>query len=476
MSPYWNNNSCSPFLDPEMPCTLGNLASYAIDIRCAEDAITGIRFAEDNNIRLSIKNTGHDFLGRSSGGGSLALWMHNLKQVEFFDYASPLYTGPAVRVGAGVEYSEVYMAASARGYRVVGGSCPTVGLAGGFSQGGGHGPLGAAYGLAADQVLEWEVVTASGEHLALAGHGEHADLFWALSGGGGGNFAVVLSMTVRAHADGPVAGAGFSFTNPGNDTVFWGGITAWLRHLLVLHAFHRGITTVFAITAKSFALEFATLPDTNTTDTINAAMAPFVTQLSDLNISLAGSYQNNVHKNFAEHYSHWATQSYASNITLGGRLIPRSVVQDEMSGLPALVNNFRDIAHRGAVILSVAANVTNVNHIHNAVLPSWRDSLFTTTFARSLPQESTWDTILADYRQLNAWQEDLRAITPGAGTYMNEATWDNPHWKEDYFGSNYNELLAVKTKYDPRHVFWANAAVGSDEYWKATEDRRLCRI
>jgi len=135
--------------------------------------------------------------------------MHNLKGMSFLNYTSPYYTGPAVRVGAGVQNFEVYQAASQHGLRVVSGSCPTVGMAGGFTQGGGHGPLGATYGLGADNTLEFEVVTVDGQQLA-ASSTQNADIYWALSGGGSGNYAVIISMTAKAHTDGPLAGAGFS--------------------------------------------------------------------------------------------------------------------------------------------------------------------------------------------------------------------------------------------------------------------------
>ncbi|CAD6447676.1 8f032bd2-a3c3-4e47-8cb5-2f797df00e18 [Sclerotinia trifoliorum] len=154
MSPYWMNNSCSPFFGPRGSCTLGNLASYALDISTAKDVIAGVQFAQSNNIRLTIKNTGHDYLGRSAGAGSLGLWMRNLDNIDFFNYSSPFYTGPAVHIGAGVGYADFYPAASAEGYHVGGGSCSTVGITGGFSQGGGHGPLASQYGLGADPVLE----------------------------------------------------------------------------------------------------------------------------------------------------------------------------------------------------------------------------------------------------------------------------------------------------------------------------------
>jgi hypothetical protein len=154
--------SCNPFSGPNGSCALGNLASYAINVADAQSAIAGIRFAQQKKIRLTIKNTGHDYLGRSTGYGSLALWSHNLKSMSFINYTSAHYNGPAAKVGAGVEVSDVYQAAQSHGLRVVGGGCPSVGLGGGWLTGGGHGPLTSAYGLGADEVLEYEVVTAKG--------------------------------------------------------------------------------------------------------------------------------------------------------------------------------------------------------------------------------------------------------------------------------------------------------------------------
>ncbi|KAF3003826.1 hypothetical protein E8E14_001905 [Neopestalotiopsis sp. 37M] len=474
MSPYWANNSCSPFLTTNTTCTMGNLASYAINVSSADDVVAGARFAQDNNIRLTIKNSGHDFLGRSSGASSLALWMHNLNNIAFLNYSSDWYNGPAARVETGVEYLDLYTAASEQGYRVVGGSCSSVAVAGGYSQGGGHGPLSAAYGLAADEVLEWEVVLANGSHITVSPSIE-PELYWALSGGGAGNFAVVLSMTIRAHQDGPVVGASFSFGNNGDEVAYWAAIQAWLQHLLVLDAID-GLTTVWTFTAASFMMEFATLPDATTTDAIDSAMNTFFDEVSDLNISIADSYSSGVSANFAEHYDQWAVQTYTSNISIGGRLIPRAAVEDEEVTLPALVSAFRDIASGGARVIAVATNVTQTNHTSNAVLPAWRDTLFTTTFAKSLPVTSDWDHIRSNQAQLNLWQDTLRNITPGGGTYMNEATWDNVEWKTDYYGSKYDDLVAIKDKYDPNHLFWANAAAGSDTYWKTAEDGRLCRV
>lgn len=110
------------------------------------------------------------------------------------------------------------------------------------------------------------------------------------------------------------------------------------------------------------------------------------------------------------------------------------------------------------------------------MLPSWSKALFNLSFAKSLVKGADWDTISANQVQLNEWQRELREITPGGGTYMSEATWDNVNWKEDYFGTNYDALFRVKEEYDPHGLFWASAAVGSDRYWKITRDGRLCRV
>lgn len=93
--------------------------------------------------------------------------------------------------------AEVYALANASGAVVVGGSNPTVGLAG-WMQGGGHGPLSSSYGMGSDNLLEATVVLASGETVT-ANEFQHSDLYWALRGGGGGTFGVLTQAVVKAY-------------------------------------------------------------------------------------------------------------------------------------------------------------------------------------------------------------------------------------------------------------------------------------
>ena len=478
MQPYWQNDTCSPFpsytgVDGFGSCTLGNLAQYAVSVADAGSVIAGIKFVEEKNIRLTIKNTGHDYLGRSTGAASLALWMHNLKDITVLNYTSTDYMGPAVRIGAGVESQEVTEALNQARLRTVGGSCPTVGTVGGWLQNGGHGPLMAVYGLGADNALEYEVVTADGKHITVSPSNDYADLYWALSGGGSGNYAVVLSATVKTYDDGPVAGASFTFENDQTD-VFWEAVKAWIRHLLVLNCFP-GLKTVVTITEASFAMNFATWPGATIGDLLSA-LDPFFQNLTALNITLATKVTN-VQPTYLAHYTNFTTTPYTANETVASRLIPRSFVQNE-SSVWALVSTMRDIVERNSGVINViASNVSSsAQPSANAVLAAWRSSLFHMNFALSLSQDASWKQLSTSHDLLAQWQDQFRDLVPDSGSYISESTFSDKTWKRDYFGDNYDRLLEIKRKYDPESVFWANVAVGSDDVWELREDGRLCRV
>ncbi|TVY34363.1 FAD-linked oxidoreductase [Lachnellula occidentalis] len=206
MAGFFANMSCDPFTPRDAQCIIGAYVPYAINASGIADYLATIAFATTHNIRLVIRNTGHDYMGKSTGAAALALWTHHLK-----DRFCKTYTGKAMKIGTGVQASEAQATANWEGYVAVEGDCPTVGIAGGYTQGGGTSPLASKFGLAADQVLEWEVLTGTGD-LLTATPSQNSDLYWALSGGGGGPYGVVLSMTMKLHKNMPTSGATLSFT------------------------------------------------------------------------------------------------------------------------------------------------------------------------------------------------------------------------------------------------------------------------
>lgn len=146
------------------PCGQGRISEYSVVVESPEHIQQAVQFAQDNNLRLAIRNTGHDFLGRSSAPDSLQIFTHRLKDITIVDDFVPEggdeSEGPAVTIGAGVQLNQLYETLNGSDVVVVAGFANTVGAAGGYIQGGGHSPLGTWAGMAADNALEFDVVTA----------------------------------------------------------------------------------------------------------------------------------------------------------------------------------------------------------------------------------------------------------------------------------------------------------------------------
>src|SRR5215813_1689261 len=179
-------------------------SAYAVAAEDAADIAAAVNFAREHRLRLVVKGTGHDYLGRSNAPDSLLVWTHKMRRISVDDAFVPRGCGqnaasPAVTLEAGTRWLEAYQEVTVKhGRYVQGGGCTSVGAAGGFIQGGGFGSWSKKYGIAAASMLEAEVVTADGR-LVLANACQNQDLFWALRGGGGGTFGIVTRVTLRTH-------------------------------------------------------------------------------------------------------------------------------------------------------------------------------------------------------------------------------------------------------------------------------------
>jgi hypothetical protein len=68
----------------------------------------------------------------------------------------------------------------------------------------------------------------------------------------------------------------------------------------------------------------------------------------------------------------------------------------------------------------------------------------------------------------------VEAATPGSGSYVNEADFNQKNWQTTFWGGNYKKLLSIKKKWDPSNLFYATVGVGS-EAWTVRNDGRMCR-
>ena len=171
----------------------------ALIARCtgAADVIECVRFAREHEVLVAVRGGGHSIAGKSVCDGGLVIDLSAMKGIR---------VDPArrtVRAETGLKLGEFDRETQAFGLATTLGVVPTVGIAG-LTLGGGWGNLHAKYGLAIDNVIGADVVTADGQ-LLTANATENPDLYWGVRGGSG-NFGIVTSLEYRLHPVGPVFG------------------------------------------------------------------------------------------------------------------------------------------------------------------------------------------------------------------------------------------------------------------------------
>jgi FAD/FMN-containing dehydrogenase len=163
----------------------------------AEDVIAAVDFARAQGLSVAVRSGGHSNAGFGTCDGGVLIDLSLLKGIDI----DPLTR--RARIEPGLTWAEVAAAAHPYGLAMTSGSAGSVGV-GGLLLGGGMGWMVRKYGLAIDRVRAIELVTANGQFVRASAT-EHADLFWALRGGGG-NFGIATAFEVELHPGGTVLG------------------------------------------------------------------------------------------------------------------------------------------------------------------------------------------------------------------------------------------------------------------------------
>jgi FAD/FMN-containing dehydrogenase len=164
----------------------------ALIVRCrtAADVATAVRFARRGGLEISIRGGGHNVAGLAVADDAVMIDLAEMKDIQVDPEAR------TARAEGGVTWAELNAAVGQHGLAVTGGAVSTTGIAG-LTLGGGLGWLMPRFGLAADNLLAVELVTADSEIVEVTAASD-PDLFWALRGGGG-NFGVATTFTYRVH-------------------------------------------------------------------------------------------------------------------------------------------------------------------------------------------------------------------------------------------------------------------------------------
>ncbi|KAH7335070.1 FAD-binding domain-containing protein [Rhizoctonia solani] len=429
------NEGC--LLDPNSPtnakafsspktCHQGGVSPYYIAVQTAKDVSSGFNFSKRTGVPLVIKNSGHDYTGRSLAPGTLALWTHNFKYINYSTSFVPdgcnIPSAPVITFGAGQDMGSLYEFAERNNITFIGGSGKTVGAAGGWIQGGGHSILSNKYGMAVDRVRQFRVVTPDGIS-RVANSCQNPDLFWALRGGGGGTFGVVMeaSIEVVPHPVSTIIGASL-----GNVTAILGLITnvasnsdKWVRD-----GWGGYIYPTYSILANpSMGAEQAKESLKNLTD--------FLTR-------------NGIRYHWHEF------QPFGVNAAIASRLVPASKFEPLVKPLTVTktLETFALAAGKFAFFLTSPYNY-NSTVGETSITPAWRDAIWHAVVLADWAYDGSSTAARLAYTQAGLAIAPLRLLTPDGSSYQNEGDVYEPNWETSFWGSNYNRLWELKQKFDP---------------------------
>ncbi|EGX94176.1 FAD/FMN-containing isoamyl alcohol oxidase MreA-like, putative [Cordyceps militaris CM01] len=486
------SETCSFDLPRDVPCRQGRIPLFSVVAETAQHIQEAVRFAATHNVRLAIKNTGHCFLGRSSAPESLQIATYKMNKMDFVDKFVPegahskTSMGSAVTLGAGVVLMDIYAETSKRNLTAVVGLSHTVGAAGGYIQGGGHSPLGPWKGMASDNALQFRVVTADGK-LVVANEYQNRDLFWALRGGGGGTFGVVVDVTIRTFPDVPALALMSDITLPGPaDDRFWDTLAALHRRLPALadaggsgyyfflpNSDQNGapvasITILMFFPDKTDKAPVAKIADAFIQEARKSA--PSANYTLELAPTLGGS--------IAYELAQTPYDPTGGIAILGSRMISRNLLS-QTDGAQRLSKALRDIyegsgnktGYTGHFIADGA--VARNDKIKSALNPAWRKTITHIVFSRDWAPNATLAEQRAVQEKLtNVEVPILKALEEGMGAYLNEADPFEADFQQSFWGENYKRLYRIKQHVDPKGLFIARSGVGSED-WDADG---LCRV
>lgn len=367
---------------------------------------------------------------------------------------------------AGVQWGEAYSFAEAHNITVVGGSDKTVGAAGGWLQGGGHGALSPSMGLGVDRVLQFRVVTPDGVY-RTANKCQNQDLFFALRGGGGGTFGVVLESTILASPQVKLQTVIVAFKpDPALSRQLW--------EIMTDNGIKWGAEGWGGYSTAGVAI-FVN-PDV-TAEQASSSLQPLIQFGKRLQQDGVPGAQVIVktYPSWGSFFTAFTSQFVAtvgSSLALASRLISKDNFQSP-ENRQALVEALlaAEATTPGLIILISAPSAFPYIPGSTSVTDAWRSSLYHVTVISPWNWNATIGEKKEHYRRVSKSADHLRNITPHAA-YLNEADVYELDHEVAFWGEHYQRLFDIKQKYDPDHLLDCWHCVG----WNRTSPRFSCYL
>lgn len=404
--------------------------------RGVADVRDAIAAARSQGLEISIRGGGHNVAGTAITDGGVVIDLSGMQGI---------FVDPAARTAVaegGVLWGALNRETQLHGLAVTGGIVSSTGIAG-FTLGGGIGWLMAKHGLAADNLLSAQVVTADGQVLT-ANEEENPDLFWALRGGGG-NFGVVTSFTYRLYPVGPIVTGGlvaYAFPAAGEVLRFYRDFVAdssddLLAHGVLLHAPDGSGIKLAAVSVCHIGEP--THAERELTP-LRSFGEPALVQLGPIPYSVMNTILDDAYPRGALNY--WKSSFVES---LSDELIDTLV--DRFASAPSPMT-FMALEHFHGEVTRVPATATafphrdeGINLIMTSVWLDSADAAANVTWTRD-----TYDAVrpfASDHRYANYLDTDDTGEDPARLAY----------------GPNFERLRQVKKSYDPDNIFHLNTNI-----------------
>ncbi|CAA9963606.1 GlcD FAD/FMN-containing dehydrogenase [Pyrenophora teres f. maculata] len=485
--PNWQDDACVPPLLSEGSgrCSLNAFPKYVVNASTAEHVAQTVKFAASNSVRIVVKGGAHDLLGRSTAPSVLSLWTRHLQGFQYHERFSACpsdstrYT--AITAAAGHVTGEIQQMAADHNMTIVGAADPSVGL-GGFLTGGGHSPLGSLHGMAVDNVLQLSLVTPNGD-IITASPCRNPDIFWAVRGGGGATFGVLVNATLRAYPVPTIALARFEFNSShdeatsNSNNAFYAAAASVIADMPALYS--EGLAGYFSLMPISTSNDG--LPQMNfafliyllngSLGQLQGALDPIMSRLNatpEFTTSITTQYVPNY---LGFQSSFFVADKVGNNRLTVSRLWGEQAVANK-SGVEQTLRKFSSQMLQGTCVSG--EGVQKKSSDDSALNPAWRRTVVEMMSGIPYPLGANASKRGNTMTQADMLSTALSEQAPDMGTYSNEAWIHQADFRKAFWGEHYARLLAIKRRIDPKGVFWCQWCVGAED-WVLGDGGALCK-
>lgn len=431
--------------------------------RCVSerDVVACVRFGHANTIPLTCRSGGHGAEGYCSVDGALMIDQSAMQEIRVDTERR------VVHVGAGAQWGQVDIATYPRGLAAPGGGCQMVGV-GGLAQGGGFGPIARTHGLTIDNLVSARVVTGRDLKAIETDATHEPRLFWALRGGGGGNFGAVTEFTFRLHPiERALLGGAlvYDWTNAKKVFQFY---RDWMRRsdaderltLLPIFGFGPGNQPVVVVSTfyngdydTGLAYVAGILQAANMPQPLNLPPgAPLGTALGPGTLpAYTGTESTTAWPGSGQYWRSGFLENDFPDSAIDTFLtwFAQCPLPPGRAGSPTAVSSYKQNDLSFGFIESLGGAIGRAGRTDTAFF--WRDQLFSFTFIGIYdPDDEAWG------EATKTWADGFRnAMAPylTSGVYVNYVQAELPDWQHAYYGENYDKLRQIKLEYDPKHLF-----------------------